>query len=49
MKKLILLSCLLFTTINLIAQRPGKKEMKDKIILKKQGNINNKNVWKDKI
>ena len=31
MKKLILLSCLLFTTINLIAQRPGKKEMKDKI------------------
>lgn len=31
MKKLMLLSCLLFTTINLIAQRPGKKEMKDKI------------------
>lgn len=31
MKKLILLSCLFFTTLNLMAQPPGRKEMKDKI------------------
>ena len=31
MKKLILLSCLFFTTLNLMAQPPGRKGMKDKI------------------
>ena len=31
MKKFILLSCLFFTTLNLMAQPPGRKGMKDKI------------------
>lgn len=31
MKKFILLSCLLFTTMNLMAQHTGRKGMKDKI------------------
>ena len=31
MKKFILLSCLFFTTMNLMAQHTGRKGMKDKI------------------
>ncbi len=31
MKKFILLSCLFFTSMNLVAQSSGRKEMKDKI------------------